>query len=33
KSHVHALVTGRDVSGHLDEVRLLPDAKLFLPSR
>ena len=31
-SHVHALVTDRAVSGHLDEVRLAPGARLFLPA-
>jgi len=33
QSHVHALLTARRVSGHLDEVGLLPAARLFLPSR
>lgn len=31
-SHVHALLPGRDISGHLDDVRLPTGARLFLPS-
>ncbi len=32
-SHVHALVPGERVSGHLDAVALEPGARLFLPAR
>jgi len=30
-SHTHALVAGREVSGHLDDVAFPPGARLFLP--
>jgi len=33
KTHTHALVAERDISGHLDEVALTPGARLFLPVR
>lgn len=33
RSHTHALLTARDISGHVDEVSFPPGARLFLPAR
>ena len=33
KTHTHALIPGRNISGHLDAVALLSDARVYLPAR
>lgn len=33
ETHTHALLPGRDISGHLDEVALLSGARVYLPVR